>query len=327
MAKRKRLTPASLAGDAAPEGALETKATYPMGVAPGAVTRAPIAQVARDSATHAALEELVAEVDTARSTGRLVQDIALDDIKADHLLRDRMAADPEEMEALKASIAARGQQTPIEVVALEGGGYGLISGWRRIQALKALGQSSAQALIKPIDGVAESYVAMVEENEIRADLSFYERARLACEAAKLGVYPTAERAVVGLFAHAPSAKRSKIKSFIRVYTDLGKALRFPAAIPERLGLALSKALEADAGLAKRLGAALKAANPKDAAAERQVIETSLKAPMGAKVKAAAAEVIPGVTLEARKGRVVLSGAGVTPALQKSLEGWLKAQRR
>jgi hypothetical protein len=32
---------------------------------------------------------------------------------------------------------------------------------------------------------------MVEENEIRAGISFYERARLAAEAAKLGIYPDA----------------------------------------------------------------------------------------------------------------------------------------
>jgi hypothetical protein len=33
-------------------------------------------------------------------------------------------------------------------------------------------------------------------------------------------------------------------------------------------------------------------------------------------------VIPGVTLEARKGRVVLSGKGVTEALQRDLKAWL-----
>lgn len=323
MAKRKRLTPASITGDAPAEAGLETKATYPMGVAPGAVTRAPIAQVAKDSATHAALDELVAEVDTARSTGRLVQDIALGDIKADHLLRDRMAADPEEMEALKASIAARGQQTPIEVVALEGGGYGLISGWRRLQAVTALGLHTIQALIKPIAGAADSYVAMVEENEIRADLSFYERARLACEAARLGVYPTAEQAVVALFAHAPPAKRSKIKSFIRIHVELGDALRFPAAIPEHVGLALTKAMAGDAGLAKRLKAALRAATAEDPAAERKVIEVALRAP-GA-MRPAATEVAPGIILDARQGRVVLSGKGVTPALQTALRDWLRKQ--
>ena len=45
MAKRKRLTPATILEQGAASPALETKSGYPFGVAP---TRAPIAQVAGD---------------------------------------------------------------------------------------------------------------------------------------------------------------------------------------------------------------------------------------------------------------------------------------
>ncbi|MEM6409805.1 MAG: ParB N-terminal domain-containing protein, partial [Pseudomonadota bacterium] len=195
MAKRKRLTPASITATAtgaeSPSDApLETKVGYPLGVAPPARTRAPIAQVAGEASAQAALTEVAEELQTARDTGRLVQMLALEAVKVDHLHRDRMVSDAEEMAALKASIAARGQQTAIEVVDLGEGQYGLISGWRRLQALSALRDETdearfehVQALIKPIETVSDSYVAMVEENEIRADLSYYERARLACEAA------------------------------------------------------------------------------------------------------------------------------------------------
>jgi hypothetical protein len=72
---------------------------------------------------------------------------------------------------------------------------------------------------------------MVEENEIRAGISFYERARLAAEAAKLGIYPDAAAAIAALFTSASPAKRSKIGSFVRVHEALGHALRYPAAIP------------------------------------------------------------------------------------------------
>jgi hypothetical protein len=82
---------------------------------------------------------------------------------------------------------------------------------------------------------------MVEENEIRAGMSFYERARLAAEAAKLGIYPDPAAAIAALFASASPAKRSKIGSFVRVHEALGDALRYPTAIPERLGLALAAA--------------------------------------------------------------------------------------
>lgn len=336
MAKRKRLTPAAITGDAAENPDLETKTNYPpnypMGIAPAAVTRAPIAQVARDSATHAALEELVAEVDTARATGRMVQDIALGDIKPDHLLRDRMMADAEEMEALKASLLARGQQMPIEVIALDGGGYGLISGWRRLTAFEALHAETGearfgqiQALIKPLDSVADSYVAMVEENEIRADLSFYERARLASEAAKLGVYPDSKKAVRALFASGSRARRSKINSFVRLHEGLGDHLRFPTQIGERLGLALVKALEADTGFAERAGAALRKAAPQDAEAERRVLERQMRpeSPVAPPVEA---DIAPGVTLTRQGARITLSGAAVTDALEQELTVWLQSRQ-
>lgn len=343
MAKRKRLTPAvppqtgshadisaQTAPDAGADARLETKAHYPLGVAPPAVTRAPIAHVAKDSATHAALEELVAEVDDAKSNGRLVQVVPLEMIKIDHLVRDRMNIDDDDMAALKASLQSRGQQTPIELIALKDGRYGLISGWRRMQAMEALHKETGaakfaqiQALIKPIETVKDSYVAMVEENEIRSDLSFYERARLAVEAAKLGVYPTADRAVTGLFAHAPAAKRSKIKCFIRIHELLGDVLSFPAAIPEKLGLVLNKALEADDRLAVRLVAALRNARPKDPAAERYLLEQALKSPVPAGARPT--EIAPGIFVKRRKDQITLSGDGVTPELLTALEAWLKAR--
>ncbi|MGZ2260317.1 ParB/RepB/Spo0J family partition protein [Roseobacter sp. A03A-229] len=332
MAKRKRLTPPAPRSEAA-EGAPETKSVfprYPMGVAPAAQTRAPIAQVAGEAAAQSALEELADEMRSARSTGRLVQSLPLEAITEDHLVRDRIALDAGEMETLKNSLRARGQQTPIEVVE-QPGGFGLISGWRRLHALRALHAETGEArfatiaaLIKPIDTVSDSYVAMVEENEIRAPLSFYERAHLACEAVRLGVYASAAEAVKTLFANAPAARRSKILSFVKLHQGLGAALRFPEAIPEKVGLALVSALEADAGFASRLTAQLRKAAPETAEAERQVLDRALKRP-GASTAPVRQEVAPGIALEARQGRLVLSGGGVTPELQRDLLAWLAAR--
>ncbi len=330
MAKRKRLTPAALTESTASPAPLETKAHYPLGVAPSGVSRAPIAQVAGDTAAHAALEELATALETARVSGRLVQDIALDDIKADHLLRDRMGVDTQEMDALKASLTARGQQTPIEVITLEGGGYGLISGWRRLSAFAALYAETGearfakiQALIKPITSVTDSYVAMVEENEIRSNLSFYERARLASEAARLGVYPDSMAAVRALFASGSRARRSKINSFVRLHEGLGDMLSFPTHIPERLGLALVKALETDAGFAARVGAAGRQASCADPEAERAMLEHALRKDGTVKpVKSPPTEIVPGVALSHQSGRLVLSGRGVTDALEQDLIQWL-----
>jgi hypothetical protein len=120
---------------------------------------APIAQIAGDSAVAAALREVTDELQAARAEGRLVQRLPLGAIEADHLVRDRIADNPEERLALQASIRARGQQTPVEVVDLGHGRYGLISGWRRLQALTALRTetgderfATVQALLRRPDG-------------------------------------------------------------------------------------------------------------------------------------------------------------------------------
>ena len=327
MAKRKRLTPATAFTEMdMPD--LETKSGYPLGVAPK--PRAPIAQVAGEAATQAALSELADEMAHARRSGRLVLSLPLEAVVEDHIVRDRLVQDVVEMESLRSSLAARGQQTPIEVVDLGDGRYGLISGGRRLAALRALhqegqGPDTVKALIKPMDSASDSYVSMVEENEIRSSLSFYERAHLAVAAAELGVYPDTDAAVSVLFANAVPAKRSKIKSFVQLHQNLGSCLRFPAAIPEKLGLALVGAMRADPGLAVRLRDVLRKSCPADAAAERQALERALRRTQDGTPAAQRQVVAPDITFEARAGRVVLSGAGVTKDLHAELLEWIRAR--
>ena len=71
------------------------------------------------------------------------------------------------------------------------------------------------------------------------------------------MYRTPREAVAGLFAHASSSKRSKILKFVLIREALGKSLRFPEAIPEKLGLKLAAAIEADRSVATRLKDALR----------------------------------------------------------------------
>jgi ParB family chromosome partitioning protein len=293
-------------------------------------SRPPIAQVAGETAEHAAFAELARTLTEAREDGRLIQRLPLERIETGHLVRDRMVLDEGEMAALVASLRARGQQVPIEVVAREGGGYGLISGLRRVMALREIGEADVLALVRRPETSSDAYLAMVEENEIRAGISFYERARLAAEAARLGIYADPQAAIGALFASASPAKRSKIGSFVRVHEALGSALRYPAAIPERLGLALAALLDRDMGAAGRLANALERAMPTDAAAERAVLEQALTDAAKTVTKPRNSvekprEIAKGVKIEARRGRVVLSGAGVTEALRRDLEEWLSAR--
>lgn len=288
---------------------------------------APVARVAADAAAQAALDDLAEEMRRNRESGRLVVELPLDCIDAAHLSRDRLHLDPEDMASLKASLAARGQQTPIEVVALSGDRYGLISGARRLTALRELAaergiKGTALALVRRYDEAPGAYLAMVEENEIRADLSFYERGRLAAEAARLGVFPTAAAAVKALFVHAAPAKRSKILSFVALHEALGDTLRFPEAIPEKLGLALVKRLEQD-GERDGLRAKLAEAAPATGAQERRILEAALQ---NGSVQGTAVELQgDSIRVSGGAGRVVLTGPGVTEALLAELREWVRAR--
>ena len=92
---------------------------------------------------------------------------------------------------------------------------------------------------------------MVEENEIRLGLSHYERARVAARATERGVFPSEKAALLALFATASRAKRSRIRAFLDIYHALDGSLRFPAALPERLGLRLVEKVRAGQGAGHR----------------------------------------------------------------------------
>ena len=304
MAKRKRLTPARL--DAAP--ALETKSASARDP-----IRPPIADVAHDAASSAALSEVAQELTDARENGRLIQRLPLNAIVDDHLERDRLlsAIDTDEMAGLIESIRDRGQQTAIEVTALPNGRYGLISGLRRLTALREIAEiDTVLALVRLPNDAADAYQAMVEENEIRTGLSFYERGRIVMRAVDRGVFRADKVALHHLFKSVPRAKRSKINSFVTVARALDGHLRFPTALTEKLGLAIAKAIAKDADTIAQLHAALAAAPARDAAAEAAVITKTIANPTvkTPAPKPARVEMRRGLYLtEAPSGKIVLEG--------------------
>ena len=348
MAKRKRLSPAeATALQPSATAAPETKSipSHPFGVEPKAPRRAPIAQVAGDAATQAALEEVADELRTAKTSGRMVLELPLFAVDETYLVRDRIQPDTDELEELMASLTARGQQTPIEVVETGQGRYGLISGWRRLTALRQLegrgGAGTIQALLRQPQDASDAYLAMVEENEIRVGLSYYERARIVVRAAEQGAYRNQAEALKGLFGNVSRAKRSKIGSFIRLYTVLDARLQFPAAISERLGLALVKAFEADPGQGEKLRERMRKSVARTAADEMARLErfltesgkkqglTKEKTPVIGKASGFdplslghPTEMMPGVQLQRGKDHLLLSGPGVDDRFQRDLMNWL-----
>ncbi len=342
MAKRKRLTPANpVFLDPAPQGEASP------------LPRAPIADVAREASATAAAEEMAQTLTRARDEGRMVISVPLDAVQLDYLVRDRVVVDDEDMATLTDSIARRGQQTPVELVDLGEGQhprYGLISGWRRCVALRQLagGPEAArfahvQGLLRRPEEASDAYLAMIEENEIRVGLSYFERARIALKAVAQGVMADEGAALRAFYAGASRAKRSKIKSFITVVRELDGHLRFPGALGERLGLSLAQALEVDGDLAGRLQAGLSAAPPRDAEAEQSLIRREI-APVPAAAKAgqtrqntAPPEIplpqtpeapVPRIALK-RDGRdrLVLEGPGLDADFVAALADWLATRDR
>lgn len=347
MAKRKRLTPARpgfLDGPADGQRAPETKA-MPVGMS------APIAQVASEASATAALEEVSAVLQEARAEGRMIELLDLEAIDDRHLVRDRLEQNEEEMASLVDSLRARGQQMPIEVVLLsdprDGRTHGLVSGWRRLTALRRLYKETSdskfaqvRAMVIAPETAQDAYVAMVEENEIRVNLSHYERARIAVRAMKEGVYGTQREALQGLFGNATRSKRSKIGSFVALVEAFDDALLWPSAISEKLGLALVREMGRDPGFEVRLKGRLKETLRANAGAEVEILSSALQEQgAGGAVPAARAQAPQSAGMGERivsrpcegvemrfapdRGRLELVGPGVTEALVAQIQEWLR----
>jgi ParB family chromosome partitioning protein len=209
----------------------------------------------------------------AQESGRVLNVLAIDDVRVDGLPRDRLdlegVAAAEEMDELKASIRARGQREPIEVYVDAAGRFQLKKGWRRLTALRSLLEETGDARFATVvarigasdDDRVALYVDMVEENAVRQDLTFAEMAAVALKAAQdpaagLG---SVDEAVSRLYASLQKTKRSYIRQFASLIELCGDALAWPKAIPRDLGVEAARALrlrpELLAGLKARLGAA------------------------------------------------------------------------
>ncbi|MEB8386449.1 ParB/RepB/Spo0J family partition protein [Rhodobacteraceae bacterium KMM 6894] len=298
MAKRRKLEAPSAEdlGRIEDEFRRETSTRPGLG-AGGAV--APIAQVAADTAaqvelgspdTRAANARNAADAQRlkdAQGDGRLMADVPLNQIDPHAMIRDRIDLDEADMMELRTSIAASGLRLPIEVFELPDPQpgkprYALVSGYRRYMAVQALFElteatkyATIRTIIRAPADADQAFVTMVEENEVRSDLSQFERGRIAVIAAQQGAFVNVEEAVNRLYATGSKAKRSKVRSFAMIFEELGDMLTFPEALTEKRGLRLAQALRggAEAKLREDLGDH----PPADADAEWAQIEAVIDA--------------------------------------------------
>lgn len=205
----------------------------------------------------------------AQDEGRVLEALPLDEVLTDDLPRDRIdleeVAAADEMEELKSSIRERGQKEPIEVYRDGAGGLQLKKGWRRLTALRQLHGETGDARFATVlarvdegeDGRLLHYIDMVEENVIRQDLTFAEMAQVVIQAMQDGGVEeiNSDDLVLRIYGSLHKMKRSYIRHFVFLLTQLGDGLQWPKEVARNLGVDVARAIKS-ADQADELKAAL-----------------------------------------------------------------------
>jgi ParB family transcriptional regulator, chromosome partitioning protein len=107
---------------------------------------------------------------------KVIQQIPLDKIVTGKQVRERF--DEESLKELTQSIRESGQQEPIHVVPLAGEMYSLVTGGRRVRALRRAGRTVADAIVEDRElDKSELLVRQIIENAQREDLTPWEKAK------------------------------------------------------------------------------------------------------------------------------------------------------
>jgi ParB family chromosome partitioning protein len=161
-----------------------------------------------------------------------LQHIPTHAINADALPRDRSTLGARALAELQGSIAAHGLRLPVEVFAT-GSGFGLLSGYRRLMAFRALEEihgerfATIPAFVRPPEDVASAFARVVEENDIREGLSPWEQGRTLLTAREAGL-ETFDAALIALYPFANRQKHSRL----RMLAEVVEAMEGRIAEPE-----------------------------------------------------------------------------------------------
>lgn len=142
-------------------------------------------------------------------TSNSIRDIDPDRIDMDGL-RDRLALEDGAIDDLVESIRKHGQQVPIMVrPSDQPGRYRIVYGRRRLVALQKLG-GAVKAIVRTLDDEA-SLIAQGQENNLRLDPSFIEKALFIKEMQEAGYKPGVIQDALGLTRQGVSNHRVVIE--------------------------------------------------------------------------------------------------------------------
>lgn len=137
-----------------------------------------------------------------RMSNNAIRDLDVSVIDQDGLL-DRLMIDDESISELSESIRKHGQQVPILVrPASAPGRYRIIYGRRRLAAIRRFG-GTVKAIIRHLDD-KDAVIAQGQENNLRQDPSFIEKALFIGEMRKANFEPAIIREAMGLSRQAIS---------------------------------------------------------------------------------------------------------------------------
>ena len=158
------------------------------------------------------------------------------------LPRDRTTLDDAALAELETSILIDGLRQPIEVWTFSaprdsGHRYGLISGMRRLTAFRRIHKANPEARIpaflrRPAD-IPDAMAKMVAENEIRSEISPWEKGRLVVQSVDEDIFPTLDAAVNGLYPTLSRQRRARIRAVVEVVSEIGDHI---LTHPEALGM-------------------------------------------------------------------------------------------
>ncbi len=160
--------------------------------------------------------------------------LPLSDIDRDAFPRDRTFQADTAFDELCLSILQDGLRQPVEVCAVEGETpFALISGYRRLAAVSKLNENGIPGfdtikafLLRP-ENAAAGFAMMIAENDIRSDLSAWDRGRILVDSVDHGYFDSLDGAIRVLHPAADRAKQARLRSLAQVVQTFDGLLSEP----------------------------------------------------------------------------------------------------
>ncbi|MDO8982510.1 ParB N-terminal domain-containing protein [Cypionkella sp.] len=238
------------------------------------------------------------------------------------LLRDRSHLDTTALEDLAASIARDGLRQPIEVWALsqptETHRYGLISGLRRLTATRLLhsrnpsAHTTIPAFLRTPASIPDAMAQMIAENEIRENLTPWERGLTLATCVAQDLFPTIDAAIAALHPTATKQKRTRLRTLALVAEELEDAFTTPELLSQNQIERLAAALRG--GLTPLIHQILKENR-------RASLPSQWAALIPTLTEALAPETDPTPTKPGRPRRLLTLKQGLTIRREKCIGGW------